>query len=207
MGFLFSFRAPDSWELLLNAKKKNHYVFVKIMESTVVQTHLACYWASAPKSLWFYKLNQTNSSHVCVVEKLSECFWPPHSIQVVEVYLELRHAAWDGEGGAVLLHVLHLLLLGLLGLLLQHHRADLQQQALRGGGGGREFRHEHHTTGLLLKIFKTCKYPTQCNVLCSHRTEIHLITVLVKEAEAFITPSLLQCNNFNVLCFLLLFLL
>ncbi len=49
------------------------------------------------------------------------------SIQVLEVYLELLHAAWDGEGGAAVLHVLRLLLLGLLCLLLQHRLADLQQ--------------------------------------------------------------------------------
>ena len=56
---------------------------------------------------------------------------------VVEVYLEVLHGAGDGEVGAVLLHVLRLLLLGLPRLLLQHRLSDLQQQTLRGRGGGR----------------------------------------------------------------------
>lgn len=50
------------------------------------------------------------------------------------VYLELLHAACDGKGRALLLHVLHLLLGDLLCFLLQHGLTNLQQQVLRGGG-------------------------------------------------------------------------
>lgn len=64
---------------------------------------------------------------------------------MVEAYLELLHAAWDGEGGAVLLHVHRLLLLRLPCLLLQHRLADLQQQGLRERGGESS---EQRTTGL-----------------------------------------------------------
>lgn len=83
----------------------------------------------------------------CVCEGFSgEIMWaPPSILPAVEVYLELLHAAWDGEGGAVLLHVHSLLLLRLPCLLLQHRLTDLQQQALRGRGGESS---EQRTAGL-----------------------------------------------------------
>lgn len=69
----------------------------------------------------------------------------PSTLLTVEAYLELLHGAGDGEGGAVLLRVLCLLLLGLPRRLLQHCLADLQQQVLGGRGGDSS---EQRTAGL-----------------------------------------------------------
>lgn len=108
----------DSYKLLLNAKRNSHYVFVKviIMCSNVTD--------------WYSSTFSFSLEYEMTVDTSAVSVHP--SIQVVDVYLELLRAAWYGEGRAVLLHVLHLLLFGLPRLLLQHRLADLQQQALRG---------------------------------------------------------------------------